>query len=249
MKMISLTREWTIESTRLTSFYNQMQPQSAQDINVWIRAITNQEAVTTQQTAVSARATGVLNKDVFVEFVSVPQRTDWLYRSQTNHPKVVDGIATLEDIGNCLNRYALSLEHLVGWQPTKRLALGFSLVLEVESMKAAQTIWRDVLSKSIAGGLDATDLFYRINRPTTYRGGPLVNRLITCQTVQISVIKMPQNPAEAAYNIAPESSGIVCRIDFEVNTDANTVLNLDTQSQVKMLGKLTSMALSAVKIK
>lgn len=247
--MLSLSKEWTIESTRLTCFSSHVQPQSTQDINGWIRAITNQDAIATQQTAVSVRATGVLNKDILVEFTSVPQRTDWLYRSQTNHPKVVDGIATLEDIGNCLNRYALALEHLEGWQPTNRLALGFSLVLEVESIKAAQTIWIDVLGKSIAGGLDATDLFYRINRPTTFRNGPLVNRIINCQTVMMSVIKMPQNPAEAAYNVVPESSGIVCRVDFEVNTDGNTVLNLDSQSQVSMVGKLTSKALSAVKIR
>lgn len=247
--MLSISQEWTIESTRLTSFSNQMQPQSAQDVNSWIRAVTNQDAIATQQTALSVKAIGVMDKDVLVEFTSVPQRTDWLYRPQIAVPKVVDGIATLEDLEMCLNRHALSIEHLVEWPPANRLALGFSLVLEVESVKTAQSIWIDALGKSISGGLEATDLFYRINRPINFRGGQLVNRVITCQTVQISVIKMPQTAAEAAYNVVPQSSGVVCRVDFEVNTDANTALNLDTRSQVKVIGKLIKTALSAVKVR
>jgi hypothetical protein len=164
-------------------------------------------------------------------------------------PKVVDGIAPFEKIGKCLKRYALALEHLGEWPHANRLAVGFSLVLEVESMKAAQAIWMEVLGEAISGGLEATDLIYRINRPTHFSRGPMVNKLITYQTNLISLMKIPQTLSEAAFNAAPEASGIVCRVDFDINTDANTPLNFDSRSQVKMIGKLIKTALSDFEIR
>lgn len=242
--MPSLSTMWSIEATRLTSFSNQ--GQISHDVDDWIKSITGQDVIASKRTPVSLNTTGALDEQIYVDFALVPQRTDWVFRPKPT-PVAIESLANIASLAECLNRYVQYLERLDGWLPTVRLALGFSLVLKVESMHEAQKQWVELLGKTISGGLASSDLFYRINKPITLKDDLVINRLCTYQTCLISLIKAPQNPQEAAYNITPEDSSIVCRIDADINTDARKALNLDTKSQVKLLGQLIKTALSVVK--
>ena len=240
------TTAWNIEGIRLTSFLSP--GGAAPDLENWFEVLTGSRPNQYNRIGGQTSASGLLNGKL-LEIGMNQMRLDVGLRS----PEVQRLSSNIGEI-NCIRELSEELINplfvLPGWPDSNRLAIGISIVLPIGSQEEAQAVWRDIHGVEISGGGDSTDFLYRINRPSlsSTMQDTQINRLISWQSANIQLFHLQAqlNNQSGVTNILPTESNFVCKIDIDVNTPGEKLLQANAAFQHQIANELIDISVVLV---
>ena len=230
--------DWKIELMRLTIFVDD--DINSKNLENWLIKISGQDPIQLNKTGTTFLGISKLESS-FLKLEWKQNRIDLILNADA--PEVENNIGEFSMFNTYCNEYILKYFDMDGCPISNRIALGIILYVPIKNNLEGMTRLKRYL-KSVNIIEEAGDFHYRINiRLKPNEDNEIeINRLVTWHVGVIQILRMDINASLKSYNQTEEASGLVCRVEMDLNTTQNSEIKLPVDQQKKIVTTLIDIA-------
>ncbi|MGA6828710.1 hypothetical protein ACO9S2_14010 [Nitrospira sp. NS4] len=242
-------KDWQVEVTRVTAFYNPLPTETTQQWNSWwndLVGVPPENSNFRKRDGVSQHD-GPFHGAVLILALQ-PSRIDW-YLKANGEEQNIEGLGESAFLRpEAITKFqelVTKWMQLGSYPSVNRIALGQVLLHPVESKEAGYLYLGNFLH-SVRLEPESSDFMYQINRPrqSNVVNGLRINRLLKCAvrlSAQLS-FSVPMDTKENSAFARQVKSNHACRVELDINTAQEHTGQFDRAASERILGELINLA-------
>jgi hypothetical protein len=230
--------DWKIELMRLTIFVEE--DFNSKNLEDWLIKISSQDPIQINKTGATFLGISKLESS-FLKLEWKQNRIDLIINADI--PEVENNIGEFSMFNKYCDEYILKYFDMDGCPTSNRIGFGVILYVPIkDNIEGMERLKRFLKSVNIIE--EAGDFLYRINIPlkSSKDNEIEINRLVTWHVGVIKILRMDIKPNLKSYDQTEEASGLVCRVEMDLNTVQNSEVKMPVVQQKKIVTTLIDIA-------